>query len=287
MPDRPPVWKMIDEAITALGGSAANTQIRDWIQSTYGGVNPRTIAAQIIVCTVNHSSRICYPENQRPRRCDGRYDLLWRPLPSSGQVEKYDPTKHGSWIISRDENGRLIVAQSDSPSPTDSLEVNSLSGIDAPEESGIQASFGFALESHLRDFLCRHLPSLQIQGLPSLELFVDESQRVGKEYQTEVGRIDILAQDANGDFVVFELKLERGLDQALGQLLRYMGWVKRHLANGREVTGVIVASSIDERLRYAVTMAQGVKLFTYEVNFSISEVGGIGSIAPEPAVIGS
>ncbi|MED1949908.1 endonuclease NucS domain-containing protein [Brevibacillus centrosporus] len=62
----------------------------------------------------------------------------------------------------------------------------------------------------------------------------------------DVGRIDILTIDQDDNFVVFELKLNKGMDSAMGQLLRYMGWVKSELAPDKEVLGVIVAGEIDE-----------------------------------------
>jgi RecB family endonuclease NucS len=92
------------------------------------------------------------------------------------------------------------------------------------------------------------------------------------EYPTAVGSIDILAVDGDGGFAVFELKLDRGPDRALGQLARYMGWVKVNLAGARPVSGVVVARSIDERLRYAVSVIPSVVLLEYEVEFRVREV---------------
>jgi len=44
-------------------------------------------------------------------------------------------------------------------------------------------------------------------------------------------------------FVVFELKVTRGRNKALGQLLYYMGWVDKHLGKG-PCRGIIVAREI-------------------------------------------
>ncbi len=90
---RPFVWQMIREAVDALGGSTTNVAVRDWILERYPGTNTSTIQAQIIVCTVNHASRVHYPENQKPRRAESQYDFLFRP--ERGRLELYDPARHG------------------------------------------------------------------------------------------------------------------------------------------------------------------------------------------------
>jgi hypothetical protein len=59
-----------------------------------------------------------------------------------------------------------------------------------------------------------------------------------------------------------------------------MGWVKSHLAEGKTVTGVLVARSIDERLRYAAAVIPRVALLEYEVQFSVRTVEAHGPIAP-------
>lgn len=74
----------------------------------------------------------------------------------------------------------------------------------------------------------------------------------GRQYQTTVGPIDILARDkADGRYVVIELKKGRSADRVFGQLSRYMGWVRENLADGEAVAGVIVAEKIDDKLRAA------------------------------------
>jgi len=45
----------------------------------------------------------------------------------------------------------------------------------------------------------------------------------------------------NFNFVVFELKLSRGADKAMGQISRYMGGVTQNFAKDKDVKGVIVA----------------------------------------------
>ena len=126
----------------------------------------------------------------------------------------------------------------------------------------------FGLEYQLRDFLAQNLRAVPINGR-RLQLYADAGGRNGIEYPTPVGPIDILAVDDVGGFVVFELKRARTADRAVGQLTRYMGWVKQVLSLGTDVSGVIVAKSIDDRLRYAASVIPHVTLLEYSVEFRL------------------
>ena len=71
---------------------------------------------------------------------------------------------------------------------------------------------------------------------------------------------------------MLELKLSKGPDRALGQIQRYMGWIGKHLAKGKDVFGVIIAAEMSEKLRYAVTCAPKVRLFSYKLKFEVEAV---------------
>ena len=129
----------------------------------------------------------------------------------------------------------------------------------------------FTLEYQLRDFLAQNLDVILVEG-KKLSLYVDAADRDGVEYPTDVGPIDILAVDETGAFVVFELKRARSPDRAIGQLLRYMGWVKHTIGKGQQVRGVILAKTISQNLRYAATVVQDVSLFEYEVRFTLNAI---------------
>lgn len=77
--DKPYVWRMIKEAVNNLEGQISYAQIKDFISNNWDDVNPETITAQIIVLSVNHNSRIHYPENQKPRitNKNSPYDFLY------------------------------------------------------------------------------------------------------------------------------------------------------------------------------------------------------------------
>lgn len=139
-------------------------------------------------------------------------------------------------------------------------------------EEAQEASFG--LESQLRDFIAQNISAIDVQG-KRLRLYVDPTGRDGIEFPTAVGLIDILAVDASGGFFVFELKRARSPDHAMGQLARYMGWVKETIGREGGVNGVIVAKEISPALRYAVSVVPNVSLFEYEVEFRLKSAHNI------------
>ncbi|WP_298215155.1 endonuclease NucS domain-containing protein [Acidocella sp.] len=135
-------------------------------------------------------------------------------------------------------------------------------------ESAETSEAAFTLESQLRDFLAANLEKVKVPE-KRLRLYVDPTGRDGIEFPTAVGPIDILALDQNGDFVVFELKRANSPDRAVGQLARYMGWVQQTIGRERMVSGVIVAKTISQNLRYAVSVVPNVSLFEYQVEFHL------------------
>jgi len=254
---KPYVWQMIKEAVENLNGRATYPEIKKYISDKWDDVNESTINAQTLVLTVNQPSRIHYPENKKPRLSNGnsKYDLLFST--GKGRVVKYNPDEHGVWEIYKNEFDGLAVRQ---------VIAEDNEAEDIMEELN---SFLFPIEAHLRDFLIQNLTTVKDY---KLKLFVDSNNRDGKEYPTTVGPIDILTTDDNGNFIVFELKLSRGVDKALGQLLRYMGWIKKNLANDKKVKGIIVANKMDEKIKYAVTMTPDVTLYEYEMKFDLTKL---------------
>jgi hypothetical protein len=98
---------------------------------------------------------------------------------------------------------------------------------------------------------------------------------VGRQYPTTVGPIDLLAQDrSTKQYVVIELKKGRSADKVFGQISRYMGWVRKNLAKGTEVAGIIVGSAIDDKLRSArdAHPSSNVDLVEYESRVSVRRV---------------
>lgn len=137
------------------------------------------------------------------------------------------------------------------------------------KDSGIQDLKEFGMESHLEDFIIDNWG--QLSEFNDYEIVVEDRQIIGQQYITPIGRIDILARSKNGkEWLVIELKKGKTADEATGQILRYMGWVKKNLAEENEtIIGVIISGKNDERLDYALNMVEKVKHFTYKVNFKL------------------
>lgn len=261
-PPRPPIWQLLKNAIQHLGGECTYAAIKQHLWSEYPDLNPATITCQLISCSVNHASRIHYHENKEPRQSIGETDFLFNT--GRGRVVAYDQEKHGLWEIFRASDGTLSVRLSQEGG--DNVEIRA--DIVEPSDDAYGA---FALEAHLRDYLAKNLPTMPGHDA-SLKLYTTEG-RDGVEFQTDdVGPIDILAVGPGGDFYVLELKLGRGPDAALGQILRYMGWVQEHLAQGKNVFGVIIASDISKKLKYAASQVPAVRLMEYQLAVKLQPV---------------
>ncbi len=72
-----------------------------------------------------------------------------------------------------------------------------------------------------------------------------------------IGRTDLICLDERDDFVVLELKAVHSSDSVVGQLLRYMGYIRENWAEkaGKKVRGIILTPSYDEQLRLAAKEA--------------------------------
>jgi predicted RNA-binding protein len=127
----------------------------------------------------------------------------------------------------------------------------------------------FALEAHLEEFIDNNWRHIDF-GADLLRYAADEQS--GRQFPAGAWSIDFLCTDkSNGDFVVIELKRGRSSDSAVGQVLRYIGWVDENLAKPSQKTrGIIIAKDVDDALRYAVKGLINVSVLTYKVDFKLS-----------------
>ncbi len=131
-----------------------------------------------------------------------------------------------------------------------------------------EESSAFALEKHLEDFIVRNFDRI-FKG--ALRMYEDGAGADGQQYDTDIGQIDILAvEPKSNSFVVIELKRGNSSDQVIGQILRYMGWVKKELCkDGQTVKGLVICHESDTRLSYALEMTNNIEVQYYEVDFKL------------------
>lgn len=181
------------------------------------------------------------------------YEKLTALVRQHFPTSKWQKT-HYAWYKSQIKSGGIqvpgLVAERDAPALSDDAE--------AELEESIEASV--SLERDLHSYLAARVGEIET----GLVLAED-----GVEYQTEAGRIDLLAKDASNSLVVIELKAGRAKDSALGQLLGYMGCLS---AVGTNVRGILVASSFDSRVVFAAKGLPNIKLLRYQLSFGLEEI---------------
>jgi hypothetical protein len=230
----------------AKGQVISKDQVISWFKSNYPKIKTGTITAHLLKMSVNSPTRIHYNANP-----NGEDDLLY----------KID----GSHF-------RLYEKEKDPPP----IYVKLLPEIEELEQAGISdvieekfsQQTGFAYESDLRDFLSKNLTIIE----PGLRLYQDEGIS-GIEFPVGGRFIDILAIDNNNNYVVIELKVSKGYDRVIGQLLRYMAWIETNQAEPtQKVRGIIIAREISEDLHLAASKILEVELFEYDLSVSLRNV---------------
>lgn len=127
----------------------------------------------------------------------------------------------------------------------------------------------FVMEKHLEDFLVENWHHTELGK--HFDIYEDNGQRIGQQYQTDTGQIDILAVSKDRKtLLVVELKKGRASDPVIGQIARYMGFVKDELAEQNQtVRGAVVALEDDKKLRRALSVMPAVDFYQYEIHFSL------------------
>jgi restriction system protein len=130
----------------------------------------------------------------------------------------------------------------------------------------------FALEKHLEDFLVSNWNQSELGK--QYDIFEEDGELVGQQYPSDTGPIDILAISKDKKTIlVVELKKGRASDNVVGQIQRYMGYVKEELAEPHQtVKGVIIALEDDLRIKRALSVTQNIDFFRYQISFKLFKV---------------
>lgn len=135
----------------------------------------------------------------------------------------------------------------------------------------------FGLERYLHEFLRDNWEYTEL-GREWTLYSEPGDEEAGYEFPTDVGRIDLLAKHkTRPEWLVIELKRGRSTDKVIGQVLRYMGWVERHMAEpGEKVRGMIIAHTVDQAMLYALSAVgeDRVMAMEYVIDFQLKPVKG-------------
>lgn len=217
-----------------------------WFAQKYPKTKVGTVTAHLIRLSTNARSRTHYSakpgDDDVLYQIDGSHFRHYRPGQDPAPIYAGGPATETSKVPEGEDEEVVAEAQS--------------------------TGGEFAYETDLRNYLAKNLNKLEA-GLRVYE----EEGITGIEFPVGGRFIDILAIDAKGGLVVIELKVSRGYDRVVGQLMRYVAWIRKNLAEpDQTVRGVIVAREISEDLLLACSMVPGVELFEYELSLSLRRV---------------
>lgn len=133
----------------------------------------------------------------------------------------------------------------------------------------VEDAAAFAMEKHLEDFLVKNWAQTELGR--DYDIYSEEGEPVGQQYPTDTGPMDLLAiKKDKSELLVVELKKGKASDVVVGQVLRYMGFVKEDLAEPHQtVRGVIIALEDDLRIRRALAVTPSIEFFRYQISFRL------------------
>jgi len=130
----------------------------------------------------------------------------------------------------------------------------------------------FALEKYLEEFIVDNWDSIEGIG-NKYEICEEEVDGKRKKFRTDTGEIDIFAQSKDkSEYLIIELKKGRASDSVVGQIQRYMGYIKEEIAeDGQKVKGLIIALDDDLRIKRALQATQDIEFNFYLIDFKLSK----------------
>ena len=133
----------------------------------------------------------------------------------------------------------------------------------------IEDPVAFAMEKHLEAFLVANWNQTLLSQ--DFSIYEEDGEPVGQQYATDAGPIDVLAISKNKKrLLVVELKRGRATDVVVGQVLRYMGFIKEQVAEADQtVEGVIIALDDDQKMRWALLSVPSISFYRYEISFKL------------------
>ena len=142
------------------------------------------------------------------------------------------------------------------------------SGVLISTDEEVEDASNFALESHLEDFLVKNWNSTELSK--NYDIYEDD-EVFGQQFNTDTGPIDILAISKDRkELLVIELKKGKASDTVVGQVQRYMGYIKdEFLESGQKVKGIIIALENDTKVKRALSVTNDIDFYQYKINFDL------------------
>lgn len=222
------------------GESFTRRRAIDWFGQHYPKIKPGTVTAHLTRLSTNAPSRLHYSA------IAGEDDLFYQG--DNGLFRLYDPKGD--------------------PPPINASAKSVEQNLEPGDEEELEKASEFAYEKDLKNYLAKNIGKIE----RGLRIYEDDGI-TGIEFPVGGRWIDILAVSAAGEFVVIELKVSKGYDRVVGQLMRYMAWIRKNLAEPNQpVRGIIVAREISEDLLLACSLLQGVQLFEYEMSVALKPI---------------
>lgn len=127
----------------------------------------------------------------------------------------------------------------------------------------------FAMEKHLEDFLIENWQQTELGK--NYDLYMEDGEIIGQQYKTAIGDIDILAISKDKKTIlVVELKKGRTSDIVVGQIQRYMGFLKEEFAEpNQDIKGIIIALDDDIKIKYALNVTNNIEFYRYKIDFKL------------------
>ena len=109
-----------------------------------------------------------------------------------------------------------------------------------------------------------------MKNLSFIDIYEDD-EVFGQQFNTDTGPIDILAISKDRkELLVIELKKGKASDTVVGQVQRYMGYIKDEFLEGDQtVKGVIIALEDDLRIKRALSVTSDIAFYRYKVSFQL------------------
>ena len=89
----------------------------------------------------------------------------------------------------------------------------------------------------------------------------------GRQYIIPIGRLDLLAEDDDGNLYIIELKKDSGYDDAYAQTAAYLDWFEKNKKVKGKIYGIICLNSPTDKLKAAVRRDDRVRLFNYTISY--------------------